>query len=177
MITSGQLHHIMPQAAAERVEMFVQPLDAAMQEFGITTPERAAMFVAQIAHESGQLQWLVELWGPTEAQKGYEGRKDLGNVFPGDGFKFRGRGLLQTTGRANYKRVGDALGLDLVDQPDLLSEPMAASRSAGWYWETHHCNALADRGLFVAVTKAINGGLNGLEDRETFYARAKEVLK
>ena len=107
-----------------------------MREFDINTPLRQAAFLAQVGHESGGLHWLVELWGPTLAQRHYEDRDDLGNTIPGDGLRFRGRGLLQTTGRSNYLRTGKALGVDLIANPEKLAEPELASRSAGWSSKT-----------------------------------------
>jgi putative chitinase len=128
---------------------------------GITNAKRQAAFLAQVGHESGGLHWLVELWGPTATQLRYETRYDLGNVAPGDGYKYRGRGLIQLTGRENYRKGGQALGVDLINNPELLGEPGLACRSAGWYWKSHGCNELADAGDFEAVTRRINGGLNG----------------
>lgn len=151
-------------------------LNAAMTEFEINTPLRQAAFIAQVLHESGMLKWTSEIWGPTLAQRNYENRDDLGNTVPGDGLRFRGRGLLQTTGRSNYLRTGKALGVDLIANPEKLAEPELASRSAGWFWKTHGCNQFADKEQFVLLTRRINGGVNGLEDRQRLYAAAKEVL-
>ena len=151
-------------------------LNAAMTEFEINTPLRQAAFIAQVLHESGMLKWTSEIWGPTLAQRHYEDRDDLGNTVPGDGLRFRGRGLLQTTGRANYKATGKALGADLIANPERLAEPELASRSAGWFWKTHGCNQFADKEQFVLLTRRINGGVNGLEDRQRLYEAAKEAL-
>jgi putative chitinase len=163
-------------ARIDRATTFLPFLEDAMHEFQINTPKRQAAFLAQIAHESGGLHWLVELWGPTPAQGRYEMRYDLGNIAPGDGYKYRGRGLIQITGRSNYKRAGDALGADLIAQPELLGEPALACRSAGWFWKTHGCNELADTGLFEKITRVINGGLTGYPERLGLWERAKEVL-
>jgi putative chitinase len=97
-------------------------------------------------------------------------------VAPGDGFKYRGRGLIQLTGRGNYKRASDALGADLIAKPELLGEPGLACRSAAWFWKSHGCNELADAGLFEKITKTINGGLNGYAERLGLWEAAKEVL-
>lgn len=163
-------------ARIDRAERFLEPIESAMAEFGIDTPERQAAFLAQVGHESGGLHYTVEIWGPTAQQSRYEGRADLGNTEPGDGFKFRGRGLLQTTGRANYQRVGDALGVDLVQEPDHLSEPDFAARSAGFFWQSHNLNDLADSGDFERLTKRINGGLNGYAERCALHEAACTVL-
>lgn len=163
-------------ARIDRAQTFLPFLEDAMHEFEINTDARKAAFLAQVGHESGGLHWLIELWGPSDAQRRYEMRYDLGNIAPGDGFKYRGRGLLQTTGRGNYKATGDALGVDLVAQPDLLSEPGLASRSAAWFWKSHGLNELADAGEFETITKRINGGLTGYPDRLALWGAAKDVL-
>ena len=107
-------------AAEWRAESWLHHIESAMSEFDINTPARKAMFLAQIGHESGGLRWIKELWGPTPSQSRYEGRADLGNTVKGDGFKFRGRGLIQVTGRDNYRNVGEALGFDLLRLPPAL---------------------------------------------------------
>lgn len=163
-------------ARIDRATTFLPYIEDAMHEYGINTPARQAAFLAQVGHESGGLHWLVEIWGPTATQARYETRYDLGNIAPGDGFRFRGRGLLQVTGRGNYKRAGDALGVDLLAQPELLGEPGLACRSAAWFWKAHGCNELADAGLFEKVTRVINGGLNGYPERLGLWEKAKEVL-
>lgn len=163
-------------ARIDRAERFLPYIEAAMAEFDINTPARQAMFLAQIGHESGGLRYTTELWGPTSAQVRYEGRKDLGNVERGDGIRFLGRGLIQTTGRANYKSTGKALGVDLIADPSRLSEPDLATRSAGWYWQQRGLNELADVGDFRRVTLRINGGANGMGDRLARYAAAQAVF-
>lgn len=175
LVTANQLKHIMP-LAGPRADTFCASLNAAMAEFSINTPARQAAFIAQVAHESGQLRYTRELWGPTPAQVAYEGRADLGNSYPGDGLLYRGRGLIQITGRANYKTCGAALGLDLVLFPELLEQPMYASRSAAWFWQSHGLNELADVGDQVKITRRINGGTNGLAERLAFFELAKKVI-
>ena len=157
-------------------QLWSAPLTAAMTEFGIDSRYRQAAFLAQVGHESGSFVYVREIWGPTAAQAGYEGRADLGNVVAGDGYFFRGRGLIQVTGRANYAACGKALGLPLLAYPELLEEPENAARSAGWFWSTHGLNGLADQQLFSAITRRINGGQNGAEDRVERYHRALEAL-
>ena len=163
-------------ARIDRAREWLPFIERAMFEFGIIGPKREAAFLAQIGHESGALKFPVEIWGPTQAQRRYEGRYDLGNTQIGDGFKFRGRGLIQLTGRANYAAASQALGVDLLTHPEKLGEPELASRSAGWFWKTHGLNALADAGEFEAITQKINGGLNGYPERLGLYEAAKEVL-
>lgn len=171
------LLEIMPTARRGQAELFAEPLRRAMLEGGICTVPRATMFLAQIAHESGSLNYVRELWGPTEQQRGYEGRKDLGNTQPGDGFRFRGRGLLQITGRANYAECGKALGLDLLTHPELLETSEGAARSACWFWLMRGLNAMADAGDFIKLTKRINGGTNGLAARVAFHKRAEKAFE
>ena len=163
-------------ATIERAKVWLPFIESAMDEFYIDFPKRQAAFLAQIGHESGGLRYTVEIWGPTPAQSRYEGRKDLGNTEPGDGYRYRGRGILQTTGRFNYRRTGDALGVDLIAKPELLSTAELAARSAGWYWRINDLNKLADEGKFEAITKRINGGLNGYDDRLARYEAALSVL-
>ncbi|MBW3496988.1 glycoside hydrolase family 19 protein [Janthinobacterium sp. NKUCC08_JDC] len=155
-----------------RAAAFLTPLNAAMVEFGITTPARQASFLSQVGHESGQLRHVREL----ASGQAYEGRVDLGNTQRGDGVRFRGRGLLQVTGRANYAACGKALGLDLLAQPELLEQAVNACRSAGWFWQTKGLNALADAGDQERVTRRINGGVNGLAERLALFAVAQRVL-
>ena len=127
-------------------------------------------------HESGQPRYVKEVWGPTAVQARYEGRKDLGNTVVGDGSKYRGRGLIQITGRANYMACGEGLGLDLIKQPELLEKPQHACMSAAWFWATKGLSNLADAGQFDKITQRINGGQNGAADRQALYARALKVL-
>ena len=163
-------------ARIDRATEHLPHIEATMDEFDINTPARQAAFLAQVGHESGGLHWLVEIWGPTGSQRRYELRQDLGNDTPGDGMRFLGRGLIQITGRDNYQRAGDALGVDLISNPELLGQSPLAERSAGWFWQAHGLNELADAGSFETITKRINGGLNGYPERLALWADAKEVL-
>lgn len=159
-----------------RAQTWADPLSAAMALYAIDSAARQAAFLAQVGHESGRLVYVRELWGPTPTQEGYEGRQDLGNTVAGDGFKYRGRGLIQVTGRSNYQTCGIALGLPLVDHPELLEQPDNASLSAAWFWNDHGLNDLADIGDFNTITRRINGGLNGLSDRLVLYQLCKAAL-
>lgn len=166
----------------EAAARFAEPLAVACASYGIDTLERLAMFLAQIGHESGSLRYTSELWGPTQAQRRYEGRADLGNTRPGDGSRFRGHGLIQTTGRANHARVRDRLrerfhgAPDFEAEPERLTEPQWAALSAADYWDDRGLNALADAGDFERITRRINGGLNGHADRVARLERARRVL-
>ncbi|KPA87270.1 putative chitinase [Pseudomonas asplenii] len=174
-ITQQQLLQILPNAGA-KAGVFVPALNTAMGKYGIVGRLRVAAFIAQIGHESGQLRWVREIWGPTAVQLGYEGRQDLGNTQPGDGSKYRGRGLIQITGRANYAACGEALALDLIAQPELLEQPANACMSAAWFWSSKGLNTLADAGQFTKITSRINGGQNGAADRQALYDLALKVL-
>jgi len=174
-ITQQQLLQILPNARTQ-AGVFVSALNTAMQHYQIVGAKRAAAFLAQIGHESGQLRYVREIWGPTASQRGYEGREDLGNTVPGDGRKYCGRGLIQITGRANYARCGEALGLDLISHPELLELPQHAAMSAAWFWKQKGLNDLADRDEFNTITRRVNGGLNGLADRLALWKKAREVL-
>jgi putative chitinase len=161
-----------------RAQKWADALTAAMAGGQINTRLRIAAFLAQIGHESGSLVYSKELGGASYFAK-YDGRKDLGNTEPGDGAKFCGRGLIQVTGRANYGKASQALFGDdrLLKTPELLEQPTWAAKSAVWYWTTRNLNALADADRFTDITRAINGGTNGLEDRKARYKYALTVLK
>jgi putative chitinase len=171
-VTREVLAAVMPLASQSKLDLFAAPLADACAEYSIDTPARVAAFLAQIAHESGSLKFVREL----ATGDAYEGRKDLGNTQPGDGRRFKGRGLIQITGRTNYQAVGIALGLDLIHDPAQLEQPGPACRSAGWFWKSRNLNPLADAGFFDTITKRINGGLNGKADRDAYYERAKKAL-
>ncbi|MFV0922723.1 glycoside hydrolase family 19 protein [Sphingomonas parapaucimobilis] len=137
---------------------------------------RLAHFVAQGGHETLGFTRMVEIWGPTAAQGRYEGLADLGNIRAGDGYRYRGRGVLQITGRDNYRRFGQLIGVDIESQPDRAAEPAIAMAVACAYWTSRRINAAADRDDVEAVTRLINGGLNGIGDRRQRLARAKAIL-
>lgn len=166
----------------QRAEKFAEALESARSRGALNTPERLAAFFAQIGHESTSLLDVRERWGPTPAQKRYEGRRDLGNLQPGDGKRYMGRGLLQTTGRANYAALRDRLRADGIACPDFEAEPETleqpewAAMSAVDYWSMRKINDAADAGDFIRVTKLVNGGTNGLPDRKLRWERAKKAL-
>lgn len=153
-----------------------------------TTPQRCAAWLAQVGHESGCLRHTRELWGPTVQQLRYEPgttlARRLGNTQPGDGTRYKGRGLIQITGRANYRHCAERMaGLvagaqvpDFEDQPDLLERPDWAALSAALYWRTRRLNRWADSGDFAELTRRINGGHNGLAHRQHLYVAALAAL-
>lgn len=181
VVTSAQIAESW-NAPLMRAENWAPSLNDSMEAFDINTPDRQAAFLAQIGHESGGGRFVREIWGPTDAQRRYEGRADLGNTTMGDGFKYRGRGLIQTTGRANYRATTDGLRAGQPDAPDFEAVPEAleipkwAALSAGWFWDNHGLNEMADVGEFMRITRKINGGLNGYDARMQLWQGAKRAL-
>lgn len=165
------IRRVCPHLSKARAQQIADALGPAFQKYGITTRRRAAMAVAQFAHESAGFRTTTEYASGTA----YEGRADLGNVRPGDGPRFKGRGFIQITGRANYRAVSKALGVDFLADPKRLATPAYAAKASCWWWKNAGCNTIADRGDFVALTRRINGGLNGLADRQRYYRRARLV--
>jgi len=168
-----KLHGIMPDATDARIQTYLSPLLAGMAQRNIDTPLRQAHFLAQLGHESGGLRFAEELADGTQ----YENRADLGNNQPGDGPRFKGRGLIQLTGRTNYSAYGQAIARDLLSNPSVVAtNPDLAVDVACWYWETRKLNPPADADDVEAVTRKVNGGLNGLEDRKGYLRRGKFFL-
>jgi putative chitinase len=175
VLTPRVLQVLMPLSTLELAERYCAPLVATMAAAQIDTPLRKAHFLAQLGHESGSLKFSSEI---ASGQK-YEGRRDLGNTEPGDGPRFKGRGLIQITGRANYTAYGKARGRDFVtgNNPLLLAtDPELAADCSGWFWTTRKLNPLADADDVERITKRINGGRNGLPDRIRRLRIAKTVL-
>ena len=167
-ISAAQLREICPRAPAHVLPALNRALEAAQ----CVTHLRASMFVAQLAHESGEFRYLEEL----ADGKRYEGRADLGNVQPGDGPRFKGRGWIQLTGRRNYALAGAALKLDLVKSPELAATEQVAGQIAAWFWKSHGLNMFADVGDLTGCTRVINGGQNGADSRASYYQRALYAL-
>lgn len=197
-----RLTRVHAQALTGDADRWLDALNNALIRWEISTPARVTMFLAQCAHESGGFKHLVEnlhysaaallaTWPrrftPDEAvamaydeqrigNRAYASRMGNGPEASGDGYRYRGRGIIQLTGRDNYARAGAAIGLDFVAQPELLETPDWAASSAGWFWATNGCNALADAGDYLAITKRINGGTNGLADRQAWLAKVQAIL-
>lgn len=171
MIDEQALRKMLPNAGS-RLDPHIPYIMSAMQEGDIDTPQRIAASFAQLAHESGEYRYMEEL----ASGEAYEGRADLGNWLPGDGVKYKGRGPIQITGRNNYAACGAALGLNLIDNPELLTLPEHGTRAAVWFWNRHNLSKLADADWFKAITRAINGGLNGLSDRRMYWDRNRALL-
>ena len=199
-MNSEQLAHALNMSPA-KAEEWVDAINTTFETFGIETPEQQASFLGQCGHESAGFTALVEnlnykaeslckVWpkrfpsleaaqpynrNPEAiANHVYASRMGNGDEESGDGFNFRGRGLIQLTGRDNYRACGEALGVDLESEPDLVSTPMYAALSAGWFWHKNHLNNIAED--ILAVTKKINGGTHGLDDRVARTQRALEVF-
>lgn len=181
VLSEQQLVKILPSSRI-KAGVFISALNGAMLHREINTPQRIAAFLAQVGHESGQLRYVRELGSDQYLSKYDIGilAARLGNSpeADGDGQKYRGRGLIQITGRCNYLASSQALFGDdrLLRQPELLEQPQWASESAAWFWQSNGLNELADKDQFTTITRRINGALNGLEDRLQLWARAKAVL-
>ena len=176
MNTKALLDHVAERDTGAIGQGIADGLDSYCPQYSINTPLRLAHFLAQACHETCGFKFLHEIWGPTPAQAKYESRADLGNVRPGDGFLYRGRGIFQLTGRANYKSIAAALALPLEVEPELAADPVISVKIACHYWMMRSINLPADADNVVLVTRLINGGLNGLDDRKACLARARELL-
>jgi putative chitinase len=202
-ITVQQILKITPSLSVNKANEYVEYLNNTMEEFSINTLLCKAAFIAQTAHESGGYNRFIEnlnysekglmgTWPKKFPTKGkamlyarnpqkianyvYANINGNGNEESGDGWRYKGRGMIQITARKNYTDCSKALNLDLIKTPELLEQAALAFRSAGWFWNSRSLNELADREDIIAITKKINGGLNGLEDRKLYYARAKNAL-
>ncbi len=151
---------------------YLSAFNDVMQKYAIDTPLRQAHFLAQVGYESGSLIYTEEL----ASGQAYENRADLGNMFVGDGKRYKGRGFIQITGRANYRMYGDSVKMDLEDNPTLLAELPYCVDSAGYFWDSHSLNIFADKDDIMTITRKINGGLNGIEGRTERLITAKKVL-
>lgn len=179
MITKEQLIQVMPNSKS-RIDKFVAPLNNAMNEFGITQIDEIRMFIAQLAHESGEFRYTEEIASGAAYDTGKKAIS-LGNTpeADGDGQKYKGRGLIQTTGFFNYLLVMMHLDIDLLNHPELLAKPENACRSAAFYWFNGKLSRFASPPTeenFKKLTRAINGGYNGLESRQQYWERAKNVI-
>lgn len=180
-MTKEELRQIAKYATNNNIDKFYPHLKKFMSEYEIIGRLRESAFIAQIIHESGSFKYVREL----ASGKAYEGRKDLGNTQPGDGQKFRGRGLIQITGRFNYTEISEELNIDFINNPELLEQPEWATKSACWWWNKRKLNNIADQWNptnnndinFRRITKIINGGYNGYKDRKAHYDLALKILK
>jgi len=203
-LTIDILVECLPDAKRSNLEKFVEGFNETFEHFDISTPERMAMFIAQTAHESGNFATTSEnlfysakgLNGTFKkyfstvavaepyakkpekiANRVYCNRMGNGDEASGEGYKYRGRGIIQLTGKDNYTHCGNALELDLLTDPDSVADNPVAVLSAGWFWDTRKLNTWADKGDVLTVTKKINGGTIGLADRKKHYEHILEVLQ
>lgn len=202
MVTLEQLTSFFENTEEELLATYLDPLNAAMEKYEINTPERIAMFMAQIGHESGGLkrkeenlnysaQRLAQVFpkyfrdvDPNDyarnpeaiANRVYGGRMGNGPEETGDGYRYRGRGFIQLTGKNNYQAFANAMGMAVEDAAEYLSTPEGAAMSAAWFWDMRNINPDADRGDVLTVTKKINGGTIGLADRQAHYQEALHVF-
>lgn len=170
-LTDDQIRRMFPSAGS-RLDAHLPFIGPALERAEIDTPERIAAFLAQLAHESGEYQFMEELADGSA----YEGRLDLGNTHPGDGMRFKGHGPIQITGRANHRECGYALNIALEAEPTLICTPAYGTASAAWFWNSRKLSPLADRRWFVAITRIINGGLTGLASRCAYWHRNRAIL-
>jgi putative chitinase len=172
MITELQLKQIYPFSTSLNRAKYLPFFNKYLLEYGITTPNRIHFYFAQVGHESGQLRYSEEI----ASGQAYENRIDLGNTQVGDGIRFKGRGLIQLTGRSNYQAISNAFGIDFIQQPELLKQPEWAVKSSFWFWGKNKLNIIADSGDFKLLTRRINGGFNGLNDRLELLERCKKYI-
>lgn len=176
LATAVNVKKVMPNAPVAKIASLLPDMIAALEEAQINTPLRVAAFLAQLGHESGDFRYFEELSSGDQ----YENREDLGNTQPGDGRRFKGRGPIQLTGRANYaaftKDIGSKYGMDFVKNPELVADPKWGFKASAWFWNKKFLNTFADKGDFQAITYRINGGCNGDADRDKRYEAARTAL-
>lgn len=174
LVTKSQLAYIWGCAENLIKDYEVEEMNKGLNLFEINTPVRIQHFLAQISHESGGGRWKQEL----ASGKDYEGRKDLGNTQPGDGPKFKGAGYIQMTGRANYQRFADYIKDPKVMEGVKYVAEKYPMTSAGYWWHSHGMNAFCDKKPTVEqVTRIVNGGVNGLEERKKYFIKCCNVIK
>lgn len=173
-ITYQKIKLLAPGAKDEVIGSMATSMAATLTSYSINTELRIDHFFAQAAEESDGFRTLFE-YGNQSYFARYDGRADLGNTHPGDGFKYRGRGIFQLTGRTNYELYGGLVGLDFINNPDLAAVPANAVKTACLYWTRKGLNQFADNDDIVSITRRINGGTNGLDTRKTYLARAKNI--
>lgn len=172
MITKEILKKIAPYANDKIIADLEKYFDENLRKYKIDTYIRVCHFLAQAAHESAGFRTLEEYASGAD----YEGRRDLGNIRPGDGRRYKGRGIFQLTGRANYKTFGDRIGVDLENNPELAEDPRISVLTACEFWNNRNLSTFADIDDVTSITRRINGGLNGIEDRKNYLARAKKII-
>ena len=170
-VTAAQL--IACGVSPKLANFYLDSVNQTLEKYSINTPLRICHFLAQVLHESGKFVYNKEL----ASGQAYEGRKDLGDIHTGDGVKYKGRGFIQITGLSNYKAITESFNVDFVNNPVLLEQSPYCALSAGWFWNNHNLNALADIDHLIDITHKINGGENGIDDRRALLIKAKSVFK
>jgi putative chitinase len=202
LVTFDQLNEFFEDTSEDIIEPFVEPLNEVMEFYEINTPQRISMFLAQVGHESGGLrarkenlnyraETLLKVFpkyfrgkNPNDYAKQpakianlvYANRMGNGSVESGDGYRYCGRGLIQLTGKSNYQAFASDMNMDLAEATEWLENEEGAAWSAGWFWDSRELNQWADKGDILTVTKKINGGTIGLEDRKHHYEAALEIF-
>lgn len=161
-----------------RLKSITDALNQTFEKYTIDSNLRICHFLGQVLHESGAFRYSTEIWGNTPAQLGYDTRVDLGNTpeHDGDGYKYRGRGWIQLTGKSNYSMISKEFGQDFINNPDLIAKEPWDGLAAGWYWNKRGLNIFADKDDILTITKKVNGGYNGLNDRKMWLTKAKSIL-
>lgn len=172
ILTADILKNAVPYITDVRIIKYLQALNDTLVKYQINSPLRVAHFLAQVGHESASFRYVEEI----ASGAAYEGRKDLGNIYKGDGVKFKGRGVIQITGRTNYGAYSKATGIDFIATPKKLAEVPHCIDSAGWFWNNRSLNVFADKDDVKTITRKINGGYNGMSDRVMRLGVAKRVL-
>jgi putative chitinase len=172
MLTKEQIRKIAPNSKDEIIDPLVVYLNKYMPKYEVNNYLRVCHFLAQAAHEAASFRTLEEY----ASGAAYEGRRDLGNTQRGDGVRYKGRGIFQLTGRANYRDIGKKIGMDLENNPELAESPEVSVLTALEYWNFRNLNKWADEDNVERITRLINGGLNGFEDRKKYLARCKQVI-
>jgi putative chitinase len=172
MITREMIKTIAPNSKEEIIGPLVGYLNKYMPKYEVNTYLRVCHFLAQAAHEAASFRTLEEY----ASGAAYEGRKDLGNVNKGDGVRYKGRGIFQLTGRANYRTIGAKIDMNLENNPELAESPEVSVLTALEYWKSRGLNTFADKDDVTTITKRINGGLNGFDDRKRYLAKCKQVI-
>lgn len=171
-VSASGLCNISPYINAVDAVKIAHIINERASTYGISTKFRMCAFVATIIHESGCFRYTQEI----ASGEAYEGRKDLGNINEGDGVKYKGRGFIQITGRANYEKVQEALKVPCVEHPELLASYPLCLVASMWWWFAHGCNQLADKDNIELVTRRVNGGYRGLTERKKYYELAKMYI-
>ena len=171
-----QIVHPFRRMTDTEIERLTNSINHTGKHYDIDTPLRLSHFIAQLIHESGCFRYVEEIWRDTAAQLGYEGRMDLGNTELGDGYRYRGRGYIQITGRKNYQQFKEATGLDVIANPEILTVSPYDMMSGGWFWSTRRLNRFADKDRGEDITYRVNGSRATHPKRQPIIDHVKKIL-